>query len=40
MVSQPLKKVKCPNKKEEETKYILAFHAEGKKQFFFENMNF
>ena len=26
----PTKKVKCP-KEREETKYILAFHAEGKK---------
>ena len=29
----PTKKVKCPQekKKKEETKYTLAFHAEGKK---------
>ena len=26
------KKVKCPKEKEKETKYTLAFHAEGKKE--------
>ena len=29
--TQTTKKVKCPKKKKEETKYTLAFHAEGKK---------
>jgi len=37
MASQP-KKVKCPKKKKE-TKYTLAFHAEGKNPARYQNGN-
>ena len=34
------KKVKCPKKEKKETKYTLAFHAEGKNPRFFESEHF